>query len=116
MGYTTQFYGQVTIEPPLSEEEAKTYTAFAQSRHDEVGFPGYYCQWELYDNETIQWDSMEKFYGGGEWMVYIIDNFFKADHVCNGVIEAYGEESDDIWRIVVEDNVVKIQEGTVTYR
>jgi hypothetical protein len=29
-----------------------------------------------------------------------------VDHVVNGVIDADGEEDDDVWQLIVTDNVV----------
>lgn len=101
------------------------------------GQPGLWCQWVpviVNDGETIiEWDGGEKFYNAAEWMTYIIDHFlregaraegsdaderlehFTFDHVVNGVIHAQGEDSDDMWKLVVTDNEVEVQYGHVTY-
>ena len=94
------------------------------------------------DGTYLAWDGGEKFYDSVEWMEYIIDNFlrpgafastekgqelvrlageeetfshFTFDHVCFGVIYAEGEESDDRWRLVVDDNKVEQQSPTVIW-
>lgn len=104
--------------------------------------PGLWCKWVPTESgEAIVWDEGEKFYDSEEWMRYLIDTFLKPgcvveklmedgqlsdeialqfadftfDHVCNGTIEADGEDPDDRWLIVVEDNVVYSEEGTVVY-
>ena len=93
--------------------------------------PGLWCQWVASDNgEYIEWDGGEKFYGAAEWMKYIIDHFIGSNpiakhanskwlaehlqgHECNGVINAFGEERDDIWSIIVQNNNVSVVEETV---
>lgn len=97
------------------------------------GQPGLWCQWvPTEDGSALEWDEGEKFYESAEWMAYLVDHFLKPgaeasksgdpqfvdftfDHVCNGVIEADGEDSDDRWRIVVCDNVVTAQDGRTVY-
>jgi len=97
------------------------------------GQPGLWCQWEPSDDGTlILWDMGEKFYYAPEWMLYLIDHFlrpgahaasqvanppderlkhFTFDHVLNGEIYAQGEEPDDRWILVVNDNKVFVREA-----
>lgn len=86
----------------------------------------------------LEWDGGEKFYHSPQWMKYLIDHFlrpgaiasrnlrdsagqdpriaeFTFDHVCNGTIDAQGEDPDDRWQLIVEDNVVKVAEAQITY-
>lgn len=102
--------------------------------------PGLWCQWIPSDDGTeLMWDRAEKFYNSAEWMTYLIQHFLKPDaraktehqplfkseagrfkyftfdHVCNGTIYAQGEQSDDLWKIVVTDNEVKVYDGYVIY-
>jgi hypothetical protein len=93
------------------------------------GQPGLWCQWEVSeDGKRIEWDGGEKFYSAKEWMAYIIDHFLKpgaiakrelpflqANHTVNGVIDAQGEDSDDRWRLVVEDNRVTTQMAVISF-
>lgn len=126
MGYQTEFTGHVTVDPPLNGPEMAFLHQFADDDHR--GVPGtpahsYYCSWVPTDDGLgIEWSTMEKFYDADEWMAYIIDHFLKSDgvesvdkpefkhftfnHVVNGRIEAQGEDADDRWTLVVEDNVV----------
>jgi hypothetical protein len=107
MGYTTEFSGQVKVDPPLSPEEV-TYLKkfnrtrrmnrkngpyyvdstgdFGQAHEADVidynrppqGQPGLWCQWTPTENgQFIEWDGGEKFYNAAEWMTYIIDHFIK---------------------------------------
>lgn len=171
MGYTTDFWGSVAVEPPLNEKEIKYLTKFAETRRMErekgpyfvggtgdfgqgrdpdiidsnrppEGQPGLWCQWVPAVNETdelgdpvsanaIEWDGGEKFYYAPEWMQYIIDHFIGSDpiakqvdpekfsflqgHKVNGVIDAQGEDPDDRWRLVVEDNIVSEQQPTLVW-
>lgn len=150
MGYTTDFYGQINIEPPLNAQEREFLLNFSGTRRmdrekgpyyvegsgfmgqdveDDVrdhnsppaGQPGLWCQWiPTDDGKAIEWDGGEKFYDADEWMIYIIEHFigsnpkakkelpFLQGHVCNGIIDAQGEEYEDSWRIVVEDNKVRV--------
>lgn len=87
------------------------------------GQPGLWCQWRpTEDGTAIEWDGGEKFYDSPEWMKYIIEHFLapgalakselpflQANHVVNGTIEAQGEESDDRWDLVVQDNRVFVR-------
>lgn len=107
------FYGQGPDEDIIDQNEPPT------------GQPGLWCRWRPSDDGTeIAWDLGEKFYYADEWMRYLIDHFlrpgafaagsdvderfahFTFDHVVNGVIEAQGEHSDDVWRLVVRGNQV----------
>lgn len=98
------------------------------TQHDDVidsncppdGQPGLWCHWmPSPEGDEIEWDGGEKFYDSEEWMRYIIDHFLKPDcaarialpflqanHICNGEIEAQGEDSSDSWLLIVKDNVV----------
>lgn len=158
MGYTTEFQGQVTIEPPLNEQEIEFLKKFNETRRmartkgpyfvDGSGYhgqgqdadvtnyncppngqPGLWCQWTpTEDGKALEWDEGEKFYDSVEWMQYIIDHFLKpgaiakgelpflqANHIVNGVINAQGEDSGDIWRLVVKNNDVDEQKATICY-
>ncbi|HRO59371.1 MAG TPA: hypothetical protein PKZ27_03015 [Rhodocyclaceae bacterium] len=93
------------------------------------GQPGLWCQWRpTEDGTTIEWDGGEKFYYSVEWMEYIIEHFLKpgalakdelpflqANHICNGEIEAQGEDRDDRWKLVVQNNHVKSVEAVISY-
>ncbi len=149
MGYTTEFSGQINIEPPLNEQEIEFLNKFANTRRmhrkqgpyfvDGEGFVGQDCDEGVIEYNTppagqpslwvqwipteggiaLEWDGGEKFYCATEWMAYIIDHFLKpnciaksslpflqANHVCNGVIKAQGEDMDDRWELIVTDNKV----------
>jgi len=86
------------------------------------GQPGQWCQWApTEDGTAIEWDGGEKFYDSAEWMEYLIDHFLKPgaladlpflqkNHVVNGVIKAQGEDMDDRWKIIVQNNAVSVED------
>ncbi|GAA3778723.1 hypothetical protein GCM10022225_78430 [Plantactinospora mayteni] len=103
--------------------------------------PGLWCQWiPSEDGATLGWDEEEKFYHAERWMAYLVDTFLKPgaalagelaapvsgrvyadefaeftfDHVVDGVIEAEGDEPDDLWRLEVRDNVVYVVQHAVS--
>ena len=78
--------------------------------------PGLWCQWNVYDNDTIAWDGSEKFYYYVEWIRYYIDNFFKPWGVSiTGDVDWVGEDTSDRGRICIKDNIVKIQVAQITW-
>lgn len=85
--------------------------------------PGLWCQWvPTGGGRGIEWDGGEKFYNYVEWLEYLIDKVFpwilkEGDEplVLNGEIEWYGEDREDVGKIVVKDNKVITQEGRVVY-
>jgi hypothetical protein len=92
------------------------------------GQPGLWCGWiPSEDGKYIEWDGGEKFYESEAWMAYIIRHFIGSDpiakpklkflqgHVCNGEIEAQGEDRGDHWMLIVKDNKVSVAEGSLQY-
>jgi hypothetical protein len=103
MGYSTTFSGQITVEPPLSQEEIQYLNNFSESRRmaceqgpyyvdrsrdfgDDPtvadfntppdGQPSLWCDWvPTEDGRAIEWNGAEKFHDGDEWMQYLIDHF-----------------------------------------
>jgi len=157
MGYTTNFRGEIAIEPTLNSKEIEYLQKFSKTRRmlrkngeyfvDGTGVagqgedpdiidcntsspeqPGLWCQWTpTEDGKYIEWDGAEKFYCSAEWMWYIIQNFLKPDpvaktrfpkqfaflkgHICDGEIEAQGEDNEDRWNLVVKDNEVFVEQA-----
>lgn len=113
MGYTTYFSGEVTVEPPLNQDEIAYLRDFNQSRrmdreegpyhavpgsdHGQTstpgvrnyngppdGQPGLWCQWTPSDDGSyIAWDEGEKFYNAWEWMLYLINHFLMPGAVAS---------------------------------
>lgn len=107
MGYTTEFDGQITVDPPLNAAEVAYLRAFAATWHDRSDDPYYidtaspedraparlvnasaspastqpgeHCAWTATDDGTgIEWNGDEKFYSATEWMQYLIDHFLSG--------------------------------------
>jgi hypothetical protein len=101
MGYQTDFNGHVEIKPTLTAHEVHELVKFANER--------IWCKWEPNEDGTLlTWNYDEKFYDAAEWMKYLVDRLAATGHVLNGTIEARGEEWDDRWDLIVEDNVVYV--------
>lgn len=80
--------------------------------------PGLWCQWivEGGDEQVLQWDGGEKFYYYIPWLKYLINHFFsKWDVLLNGEIEWFGEDREDLGKIIVKNNVVTVKKGKVTF-
>lgn len=95
--------------------------------------PSLWCNFEpTEDGTALVWNESEKTQCGKEWIQYLIDYFLQANdhlvadactyfkdftfnHVCNGELIAQGEDPDDIWKIVVKDNVVTVKRGRVVF-
>jgi hypothetical protein len=105
MGYTTEYDGQISVEPPLNPTEVAYLQAFAATWRGErpddpyyigseisldhtsarlipfnprppAGQPNERCCWTPTDDgSAIVWDGSEKFYDGPDWMQYLIDHF-----------------------------------------
>lgn len=112
MGYTTSFWGQVTIEPALNKKEADYLRKFSETRRmlrekgeyfvggtgmagqgrdpDIIDFnappteqPGLWCQWiPTEDGKALEWNEAEKFYAAEQWMWYLIQNFLKPNPIA----------------------------------
>lgn len=112
MGYTTEFKGQIKIDPPLSNEEREYINKFSRSRrmnrtegpyfvngegfmgqedsdgvidhnHPPSGQPSLWCQWVATEcGGFIKWDGGEKFYCSEEWMGYLIDHFLRENAIA----------------------------------
>lgn len=105
MGYTTEYEGEIAIEPPLNAEEIAYFKKFnstrrmkrgkgdyyvdgsgdfGQAREDDIedynssgDMPSLWCGWTCKDDgSAIIWDGGEKFYYGAEWMAWIIGHLF----------------------------------------
>lgn len=73
--------------------------------------PGLWCQWVLNDDGTeLEWDGSEKFYHYIEWLQYLINHFFDRWNIqLNGEVKWEGEDPDDIGKIIVTNNIIKVE-------
>jgi hypothetical protein len=82
------------------------------------GQPGLWCQWvPTGDGTAITWDEGEKFYDYVEWIEYLVSNFLKPwGYSLNGEVEWFGEDRNDMGRIVISDNIVEVQVAHISYK
>lgn len=119
MGYSTDFVGSITIDPPLSEAERDYVNLFGSTRrmdrakgpyhcgggyagqdHDSdirdynkppEGQPGLWCQWEVSeDGSKLAWNQAEKFYDSQAWMAYLRSHFIALNAAKYLEPEAFG--------------------------
>jgi len=118
MGYTTEFDGKFKFSKELTMSQYKTLKDFAEQRHgDNLECPSFYCQWvPTDDGKYLEWDGNEKFYSYIEWLEILIEKFFNPWKIkLNGEVTWEGEESGDLGKIVVKNNVVTAKQARIVY-
>lgn len=72
--------------------------------------PSLWCQWVPNEDGTaIEWDGGEKFYAYSEWLFYLITKILAPNgYTLNGTVVWQGEETGDVGKIHVVDNVVTV--------
>jgi hypothetical protein len=85
--------------------------------HEPSTQPSLWCQWTVSDDGArLEWDGGEKFYSYVEWLEYMIANFFRPwGCLLNGEIKWQGEDSEDVGKIIVADNIVTTKKGHIVY-
>jgi hypothetical protein len=136
IAYLNLFAGTRRMDREEGPYHAEDDGDFGQSRAPGIrdynrppaGQPNLWCNWVPTDDGTaIEWNGGEKFYDASEWMAYIIDHFLKPgaaaplpflqkNHTLNGTIDAQGEDRNDRWLLVVEDNRVSTKQAQITFR
>jgi len=79
--------------------------------------PSLWCQWLLQeDNQTIEWNGAEKFYMYIEWIKYLIDKILKPrGYFVNGEVYWFGEDREDLGKIIIKNNDVTIKTGRIAF-
>jgi hypothetical protein len=101
-----------------NDEDFGTYwSRHTKQIQDGLCQPGLWCQWTIDEDGThLVWDGGEKFYNYVEWLKYLINHFFEKWGVkLNGEITWEGEDSKDMGKIVVVNNVVTVKVARITY-
>jgi hypothetical protein len=108
MGYTTTFAGCLRIDPPLKWEQRDEVNQFCSEDHRTAGFPGIWCDWQVNEaGDRIGWNENEKSYEMAAWIRYLIQTRFSPwGRKLNGRVLAEGEERNDVWLLMVTENVV----------
>ena len=79
--------------------------------------PGLWCQWKINEAGQLVWDEGEKFYDYVEWLKYLIANVFIPNgYTLSGSVIWSGEDAPDVGTIEVDNNVVIVHEGQVSYK
>lgn len=117
MGYTTDFEGKFDFNRQLTLDEKNELEVIHDTRHDdEEKYPSIWCQWVADDGLGLEWDQGEKFYNYVEWLEWLIKEFFEPRGIkLNGEVWWYGEERDDMGKIIVNDNQVIVRKAKITY-
>jgi hypothetical protein len=116
MGYTTTFDGELKFNRDLTEPEIKKINEIfefdprAGNHSQNSPYEFDYIDLELNESKTaIRWNGMEKSYGMIEQIEYLIKEVtkFSPDLVLNGTMSAEGEDEEDRWELIVEDNIIR---------
>jgi len=120
MGYSTEFKGKISFDQEVSELFAEEINFFCRKRHCTEDnhnktsdyAPSLWCDWEVAeDRKGLEWNGSEKSYDMDKWLPLLINKFLEpAGIICNGFVEAQGENVGDHWAIEVTDNEVRILE------
>lgn len=120
MGYSTDFTGQINIDPPLNQSEVDYLTKFSYTRHmkrtqgpyfvteeayseDKTGVinpnephtpqPSIWCNFTpTKDGSELIWNECEKTYEGDKWIKYLIDYFLKPKAKTHNVESPHFED------------------------
>ena len=116
MGYTTEFSGSFSINPPLTKEHADELLAFSNERHNDKFCPGIWCDWIPTNcGATLEWSGAEKFYNYTEWLIHLVDHFFKLNgYKIAGQVAWQGEDASDSGVIYAMDNRIEAIKNEVT--
>lgn len=118
MGYTTKFDGTITVVPRMDwtmRAAIREYCANADvgKVNKNLDLDGT-CDWKASDDFTgLVHNGMEKSYDQDKWLQALINDLLApAGFICNGIVDAQGEDVADRWRIIVRDNVVERDDFT----
>jgi hypothetical protein len=108
MGYSTTFSGQIQIEPALDWKQRDEINEFCQADHRTAGYPGIWCDWEVNEaGDRVGWNGNEKSYEMTRWAQYLIHTYFGPwGRKLNGQMLAEGEDTGDVWLLMITENVV----------
>jgi hypothetical protein len=119
MGYGTYFKGRFQLDRALSPEHQAALEELADEEHYDAedgmpvrdvdtGHPAIYCQWKPTEDGTEIEDFGEKFYGGPEWLQYLVEKRLKPwGYILNGEVRWQHENWEDAGIIYVRDNRIE---------
>ena len=127
MGYYTSFDGQLEFDKQPTKELVDEINAFAQTRHcdpvrtnEELDYaPSLWNHWycAIQGDKWVLTLQEGKAYNYLEWLPIIVKRFLEPYGLkVSGVIEWFGDESDDRGCIEVEDNAISIYDAVITFK
>lgn len=63
------------------------------------------------DRAFLVWNQAEKSYAMDKWIRIVVNILAKLNYTCNGVITTQGEDEDDTWSVLVNNNQVTKKTG-----
>jgi hypothetical protein len=68
-----------------------------------------WLQWQVTDDgDELEWDGGEKAYNMDDWIVYLVERFFRPlGYVLSGEVLAQGEDMTDRWKMTIKKNEIK---------
>lgn len=63
------------------------------------------------DRAFLVWNQAEKSYAIDKWIRIVVNLLAKQNYTCNGVITAQGEDEDNAWSVLVNNNRVVKEPG-----
>lgn len=129
MPYSVYYRGEISINPPLSEEHAAAVLAFSKKEHNELtepifarvaaseepDLPGYSGLFDISeDRSTILPDGDESDHGLRLWLVLLVEHFLgPLGYVLNGEVAWNGSDVGDHGCIFVKDNAVEAVDDVI---
>ena len=120
MGYTTEFKGELKFKKELTGAQMKHLGKYLGKDRRKLGWEGMaahekYGSWchidlEFNDDYTgLRWDGSEKTYEMCRIIEFLTDRMREKwpEFELTGELFAQGEDSDDMWRLRMEDGVAK---------
>ena len=115
MGFSTIYLAPFNLSRKLNDDEYATLKAFSESEHPDIVKHSKYCQWiPSEDRCHIELDKNEKFYNGKDWIVFLIDHFFKQwDIILYGESPWYIDDFEEAGILKIENNIVSEHHGEI---
>lgn len=108
MGYYTTFNGNISLK------NARLTNVQVERLREIVDTEFYHDV--LVDDTGVQFNYLSgKYYGFEDSAREIVDHLVGLGYDVYGSIEAHGEESPDIWRVVIRDNKVATERAKIIW-
>lgn len=126
MGYDTNYNGSFELDKELSLSDFNELIELNNTRHEKYlntkyeddprETPSLYCPWTPSENGLfIEFDGLEKPSGEIFWIREICKILAAKGYILNGEVEWNGQESGDMGKIKVVNNVVSIKKPRIEW-